>query len=883
MGMGKRRDERMLPGPGRGGSQDRLLSRGHNQREEFGEPGSRDRRGGSQEPDGGRRDRDSSRSGREDNRGGRGGREEGGKPRGAERDTRQAVEDLSKDRDGREREQSRSDSAKGPLSGRREAGAISQTSTSSRIVSRLRVDSSKEESPGLMRGESSLAAVFDQTETRAASLGAPGSKKRPTKSFGGKKSPKKTSEDSRKAEDKRSGSGSLTSKGGRTLERSKELSRPQGKKVTPSRDSSKGDSKAGGTLDTSLKDRVSPASHRSADSLSKSSKRSSRSPLDSKQEVAPDSGRKFLSKNSQSPAPSPSPGPGAAEASGGRKKVDGKDGDAQKIKEAERGNRKGKPEAPSTAKVKRSPRRTRRKSSDSIESLPAQQDGGDIAAAMLGDGLEDGQQDVFSDWSDDDDQFNNIMEDAPRKHHVEDLDDALEFGFGARNHGHREGRNRRGSPSIGDPAPDNFRIMHHSMDQMDHAGAGLGHHDLQGFGRVRDFQHHHGAANRYFGGEDMSPGGSHVDPGMAGVGAGVRGHAGPGKVDELLKPALEKNIPDVKIVEDVQKEKPARERRRRNTGEEGYEEISSDENDLDEEGEKIPKRTIVSILDLDMSSLAQTAHPARSQSPSMSGRPAVFQRYKACSVFSQLGVSRHLLGEKLYAQVQQACQKQLEQDEATLTDSKVKPTTAKAEDLTPSKPTVDTTTISSQVTVGSLQSSTSVTSSATMTVKPEVVTASDSSSTPQTSENSEVVKTDQKEAVTGDTKPCLDSVAVTKQIPSVDSEAATSTVETCETMGKSQPEFKLFADTPAEHIMKKARAQARSSLIGSFGIFRRALTARKDLDIRRQLCKIDRNYDQSAIYPSGLVDPDLFRMSLQLLRQKKAAMMAATGATARVS
>ncbi|GFR78297.1 zinc finger CCCH domain-containing protein 13, partial [Elysia marginata] len=705
MGFGKRRDggpdERMLPHPGRGGpprsgSQDRLISRGgQGPRDEFGGPG-RDRRAGSQEADNSRRDRDSSRGGRDDSRGGRGARDEGGKSRGGDRDARPGNEDVGKDRNIRERDSSRSDGPKGPVGGRRDAGGVSQSPSSSRIVSKLRGESTKEDSPSVMRGESSLAAVFDQTETtRAGSMGAGAAKKRPTKTFGGKKSPKKASEDAKNAEEKgrlRVGEkgGGLTTRGGRAaIDRSKEASQAVSKKITPSRDSLKDDAKATVKQESISKERASPASQKSADSHSKSSRRSSHSPLDGKRDAggnaAVQDSKKSQLKSSLSPVPSPSPGGGSnatADAGRGRKKEEAKEGDSEKAKESERGNRKGRSETPSEAEVKTSPdlhERVRRKSSDSVESLPAKLDGGDIAAAMLGDGQEDGQQDVFSDWSDDDDPFNNIMDDGARKHHVEDLDHAHGFGFGMRGHSHREMRNRRGSPSVGDQAPDNLGLMHHDMDQMDHPSAGVGpgpgHHDGQGFGRSRDFHHHHqgGPAGRYFGGgSDVPPGGSQLGDSVAGGGGGAtRGQAGPGRVDpstrvdELLnKPALEKNIPDVKIVEDVQKEKPARERRRRNTGEEGYEEISSDENDLDEEGERIPKRTIVSILDIDMSSLMQIAKPSQSQSPSVSGRPAVFQRYKACSVFSQLGLSRHLLGEKLYSQVQEVCQKQLEQETA---------------------------------------------------------------------------------------------------------------------------------------------------------------------------------------------------------------------------
>ena len=66
-----------------------------------------------------------------------------------------------------------------------------------------------------------------------------------------------------------------------------------------------------------------------------------------------------------------------------------------------------------------------------------------------------------------------------------------------------------------------------------------------------------------------------------------------------------------------------------------------------------------------MSSLVQIAKPSRPLSPSVSSGPAVFQRFKACSVFSQLGLSRRLAGEELFARVQEVCQKQVEQEQGT--------------------------------------------------------------------------------------------------------------------------------------------------------------------------------------------------------------------------
>ena len=149
-----------------------------------------------------------------------------------------------------------------------------------------------------------------------------------------------------------------------------------------------------------------------------------------------------------------------------------------------------------------------------------------------------------------------------------------------------------------------------------------------------------------------------------GGGGGGFGSEGEHRADRSSSTCLEKNIPNVKILEDVQKEKPARERRSRRNHEEdeGYEEISSDEDDLDELGERRNKKVIVSVLDIDFGSLQQAAKQrSAAGSEAGGGGGPVFQRFKASSVFARLGVSKALAGERLFAQVEQACQAQLQE------------------------------------------------------------------------------------------------------------------------------------------------------------------------------------------------------------------------------
>ncbi|GFN78662.1 Zinc finger ccch domain-containing protein 13 [Plakobranchus ocellatus] len=900
-GSGKRRDggreERLLPHPARGGpvrsgSQDRLLSRGgHGQRDEFnnGQDRVRDRRGTLQEGDGNKRERDNNRGGREENRAGRG-RDDSIKCRPAERD-----DNFNKDREVRDRNKG--------VSGNRSASGVSLLpgrgeESGNRVVSKLKSELIKEDSPSAMRGESSLAAVFDQTETTRASnvLTTSSTKRRTTKSFGGKKSPKKTSaDDSKTLEEK--GRLRLGGRAERLVAADKKKSALSdtergAKKITPSRDNQKGDGRTMAKHETASKERTSPGSQRSADShhsRSRSSRKSSQSP-DNRREVATTQdclsslqSPATASYEQQSRKSKEKDNKNAAALGRGRRR-----GAGDKVKTSEAGDHRGRSESLSDAESKNSPglqERRRRKSSDSIESLPAKLDGGDIAAAMLGDGAEDGQQDVFSDWSDDDDTFNTIIDDDPRKHHVEDLDDNHDFSYGSRGHSH-DLRGRRTSPATADPAPG---MLLHGSGLME---AGMGHHDGHGAGLGREGYphqlHYSSAAGQYFGNE-MIMGGSHGDGSHNGQLLSSRiDQESRAQVDDLLaKPALEKNIPGVKIVEDIQKEKPARERRRRDTGEEGYEEISSDENDLDEEGEKIPKRTIVSILDIDMSSLAQITKPSRPLSPSVSGRPAVFQRYKACSVFSQLGLSRQLAGEALFEQVQAVCQKQLEQQESLMEKDTIKQGDGEAA-IEKTKPSVGIGMKSAMATISSTQPS----SFSSISSPSSSLPANAQSFAPAYNLDDSIASSTKNLDIKEETEN-LESSDNTLTVSSKNASPKPITPESehpqFEPVAKvepvtarkllmpdkkvKKPEFKLYGDAPSDHILQKARAQKRAALLGNFGLFRRALTARKDLSIRRQLCKIDSNYDQSAIYPSGLADPDMFRASLQLLKQKTACMM----------
>ena len=50
----------------------------------------------------------------------------------------------------------------------------------------------------------------------------------------------------------------------------------------------------------------------------------------------------------------------------------------------------------------------------------------------------------------------------------------------------------------------------------------------------------------------------------------------------------------------------------------------------------------------------------------------------------------------------------------------------------------------------------------------------------------------------------------------------------------------LLADVPVMHLASVRQRRERANLLRNVGPFRRALCARRDLEIRRQLCKVDK-------------------------------------------
>jgi hypothetical protein len=57
---------------------------------------------------------------------------------------------------------------------------------------------------------------------------------------------------------------------------------------------------------------------------------------------------------------------------------------------------------------------------------------------------------------------------------------------------------------------------------------------------------------------------------------------------------------------------------------------------------------------------------------------------------------------------------------------------------------------------------------------------------------------------------------------------------------KSENKFKFKSDIAVFHASITSKIKERRNLLRNIGPFRRALCARRDLEIRRQLCKIDK-------------------------------------------
>lgn len=84
---------------------------------------------------------------------------------------------------------------------------------------------------------------------------------------------------------------------------------------------------------------------------------------------------------------------------------------------------------------------------------------------------------------------------------------------------------------------------------------------------------------------------------------------------------------------------------------------------------------------------------------------------------------------------------------------------------------------------------------------------------------------------------------------------------------KHENKFKFQSDIAVFHSSITIKNKQRQSLMRSIGPFRRALCARRDLEIRRQLCKVDKSMDNIHSYPAQVMDNEMYKLSVQLFKQ----------------
>ncbi|CAC5405615.1 ZC3H13 [Mytilus coruscus] len=84
---------------------------------------------------------------------------------------------------------------------------------------------------------------------------------------------------------------------------------------------------------------------------------------------------------------------------------------------------------------------------------------------------------------------------------------------------------------------------------------------------------------------------------------------------------------------------------------------------------------------------------------------------------------------------------------------------------------------------------------------------------------------------------------------------------------KPDNKFRFKSDIAVFHSSITSKNQQRKNLLRNIGPFRRALCARRDLEIRRQLCKVDKTMDHIHSYPAQPIDQELYKLSVQLFRQ----------------
>lgn len=86
----------------------------------------------------------------------------------------------------------------------------------------------------------------------------------------------------------------------------------------------------------------------------------------------------------------------------------------------------------------------------------------------------------------------------------------------------------------------------------------------------------------------------------------------------------------------------------------------------------------------------------------------------------------------------------------------------------------------------------------------------------------------------------------------------------------NEPKYHLENDVAALHTVILRQKHEREAILDNIGPYRQALCARRDLLMRRKLCRLQiKSQDNSSTFTSSNMDTEMFRLSLQLFQQRK--------------
>jgi hypothetical protein len=279
---------------------------------------------------------------------------------------------------------------------------------------------------------------------------------------------------------------------------------------------------------------------------------------------------------------------------------------------------------------------------------------------------------------------------------------------------------------------------------------------------------------------------------------------------------------------------------------EEYDPISDDELEglIDEEGDtRRYEDKKEGVVDVDWSSLLDTDRQKTEQKAGVGKR-----RFTAARILGRIGVSVALAGEEFVRHIQTECQKQLDEEAEELkkAQDKIKEESEikKDEEAEP-KPEASEEALPAT------------------SPKPETTTTPAEKTEPVTSEESP------KDAPTSADEGDAEQQAKLVVQAEVKQEEPTSSSPPAAV--EPPPRFELLNPVAAFHATAVIRKRERDTLLSDLGPHRRALCARRDLFIRRRLCKLsDKLPDgSSGRYSHQNLDADLLKLSLQLYRRER--------------